>query len=84
MTNEELFQDLKQFITATVSQEVNGLRNDVVQLEKRLGGVEQRIDRLDNKLDHIKDAIADTLTQVTEALDVIASGHPISPAGVSR
>jgi hypothetical protein len=44
MTNEELFTDLKQFISATVSQEVDGLRTEL----------KADIARLDEKLDTIQ------------------------------
>lgn len=72
MTNEELFQDLKQFITATVSQEVDGLRKE---LKTDIANLRTDIIRLDTKLNTIQDAIADTLTQVTEALDVTEQVH---------
>jgi hypothetical protein len=81
MTNEELFQDLKQFITATVSQQTSQLEQRLDTVEQRIGGVEAKmatkedIDRLDKKLDQIQDAIADTLTQATETLDATVQDH---------
>lgn len=76
MTNEELFQDLKQFITATVSQEANGLREEIkTDITDLRAELKADITRLDKKLDTIQDAIADTLTQVTEALDVTEQAH---------
>jgi hypothetical protein len=61
MTNEELFQDLKQFITATVSQQTAGMatKDDFAGLATKddIKGVEQRltarIDGLDAKLDRV-------------------------------
>ncbi|TMQ91735.1 hypothetical protein ETD83_29475 [Actinomadura soli] len=68
MTNEELFNDLKQFIEATVSQHVSGVerRLDGVDrriegVERRLDGVERRFDITDEKLDEIQNAIADNV-----------------------
>lgn len=76
MTNEELFTDLKQFIAATVSQEVDGLRKeikaDIKQLDEKLSA---DIKRLDEKLDAIQDAIAETLTHATEPLDATVQDH---------
>jgi rRNA-processing protein FCF1 len=65
MTNEELLNDLKQFITATVSQEVDGLRKEL----------KADIKALDQKLDAIQDAIAETLTHATEPLDATLQDH---------
>jgi hypothetical protein len=81
MTNEELFQDLKQFITATVSQQTAHLAT-----KADIDGVVQRIDlievkmatkedlkdtehRLSEKMDRVQDAIAETLTKAVEAVD---------------
>lgn len=85
MTNEELFTDLKQFITATVSQQTARLeqrinvieitmatKDDIKEVEQRLTA---RIDGLDDKIDQVQDAIADTLVQVTEALDMTEQAH---------
>jgi hypothetical protein len=75
MTNEELFQDLKQFITVTVSQQA-------AELGQRVDGIDHRLDKmeanmatkddiksLDKKLDQVQDAIAETLNRVVETLD---------------
>ncbi|HEU5156159.1 MAG TPA: hypothetical protein VFU43_04125 [Streptosporangiaceae bacterium] len=75
MTNEELFTDLKQFITTTISQELvvvatkedlTGLRTE---LKEDVASVKADIKRLDDKVDQVQDAIAETLTHVTEAFD---------------
>lgn len=73
MTNEELLADLKQFIEATVSQQMSqfatkedlaelatkdDLKSEIQGAEHRLGA---RIDVLDEKIDTIQDAIADTV-----------------------
>jgi hypothetical protein len=65
MTNEELYNDLKQFIAATVSQEVDGLRKEL----------RADIKALDKKLDTVQDAIAETLTHATEPLDATVQDH---------
>lgn len=73
MTTEELFTDLKQFIEATFSQQLShfatkediakfatkdDLKNEIEGVERRLGA---RIDALDEKIDIIRDAIAETV-----------------------
>jgi hypothetical protein len=78
MTNEELFADLKQFIEATVSQQVAHLttKDDLRGLEQHLGTVEQRLGTiestmatkadlhlLDQKLDAVQDAIGEAFAQ---------------------
>lgn len=65
--NEELIDDLKQFITAAVTQatadlatkaDLNGLRGEVSDLRTEMN---QRFDDLGLKIDAIADAHAETL-----------------------
>ncbi|HEX7661631.1 MAG TPA: hypothetical protein VF444_19330, partial [Pseudonocardiaceae bacterium] len=76
MTNEELLQDLKQLITATISQQMANVatkddlrdlrrevKTDLKEVEQRLTA---RIDGLEAKIDRVQDAVADTLTRVAE------------------
>lgn len=71
--NEDVIADLKQFITATVSQQISGLRNDMDQgfdglrnemnhrfdeVDRRFQRVGQRFDDLEAKVDTIADAQA--------------------------
>lgn len=51
MTEEERFQDLKQFIEATVSQHMAGVRDEL----------KEDIRGLDAKLDTIHEAVAETV-----------------------
>lgn len=61
MTNEEQLADLKQFIATTISQQTAHLASkaDLVDLERRMT----------KRMDEQFAAIADTLTEVVEALD---------------
>ena len=78
MTNEELFADLKQFIEATVSQQMAHVatKDDIAHLASRIDGVEHRldtieatmatkvdIDLIDEKLNAIQDAIGESFAQ---------------------
>lgn len=67
MTNEEMFEDLKQFIEATVSQSEKRIRADMATKED-LGKVNQRFDEVDLKLDTIANAVG----EVAEPLE---QGH---------
>ena len=82
MTNEEMIQDLKQFITATVSQEVAGVRDDIKDLKSDVGnlqsdvsGIKADVARLDEKTDAVQDAIAETVTQVADSAEASVREH---------
>jgi len=82
MTNEQLLDDLKQFIDATVSQHtaelamrIDGVEQRIGGLDRRINGLEQRIDILDQKIDQVQDAIADTFTQGAEATSTTLREH---------
>lgn len=77
MTNEELFQDLKQFITATVSQQMAHVatKDDIQDVRSDVEGLSRRLTAVESKLDQVQDAIADTLTQAAEATDATLQDH---------
>lgn len=64
MTNEEIIQDLKQFIETTVSREADSIRQEV---RDEVQAVRDEVHRLDVKLDDVQEAIADTLTRAMES-----------------
>ncbi len=74
MTNEELLQDLKQFIANTVSQQLslqtNDLREDISNLKTGLEKLGQKIDdveaKLTQKIDDVE-AKVDTILETTGA-----------------
>jgi peptidoglycan hydrolase CwlO-like protein len=70
MTQEELFEDLKQFVTSTVSQSeerimthVDKLDGRIDTLSARIDSLSERIDSVDEKLDIIQEAIAESIVQ---------------------
>jgi vacuolar-type H+-ATPase subunit I/STV1 len=90
MTNEELIHDLKQFIEATVSQQTATINQRMDRFDQRMDGFDQQLtsmatkddlkaleERFDGRLGTIQDAIADTLTQITEALDTHEQVHDL-------
>ncbi|MEC3979629.1 hypothetical protein QMK34_30680 [Amycolatopsis sp. H20-H5] len=79
MTNEELFTDLKQFITATVSQQTAGLatKDDIANMTTKddIDGLRAEIKVLDEKVDIIQAAIADTFTYTAGTTDTTLQDH---------
>lgn len=68
MTNEEILQDLKQFITATVSQQtahlatkddITDLKGDINRLELRMDQTETKLDQAIEKLDGVAGLVED-------------------------
>lgn len=74
MTNEDMLADLKQFIEATVSQQMAHLatKEDIDAVEQRLS---DRIDTLDEKLDLIQDAIAESFTEANKVTTATLRDH---------
>jgi hypothetical protein len=72
MTNEEMIQDLKQFIAATVSQSEERISGNLKSVKTEL---EERISDLESKVDTIHDAVADTFSQTHEATDATIQDH---------
>jgi hypothetical protein len=78
MTNEELFDDLKQFITATVSQSEARLTGRIDDVEQRMAtkedlkGVEQR---LGQRIDDVQAAVGDAMSHVNEEVDGRLNDH---------
>lgn len=76
MTNEELLADLKQFIEATVSQQLSNFatKDDIAQLATKedLAHTEQRLNErihlLDEKLDTIQEAIGEAVIHTDATL----------------
>lgn len=89
MTNDELFTDLKQFITATISPQLanvatkNDLEVKIGSLRSEIKGdinslrskLESDISALDEKLDLIQDAIAEVFTATTKTSNALLQNH---------
>ena len=80
--NDEIIQDLKQFIASTVSQQTSelGRRLDGVDMkldkvEQRLDGVEQRLDGVESKIDDLSTFVADALDTTNETTDAQLKDH---------
>lgn len=69
--NEELINDLKQFISATVSQATAELGQ---QVDARFDEVNTRLDDLDSKVTAIADAQAETLEEHEQRISRLETG----------
>lgn len=48
---DDQLQDLKQFITATVSQQTDDIRQDLTRLEHKFDNLEHKFENLEQKVD---------------------------------
>ncbi|MCR6484003.1 hypothetical protein M8542_14355 [Amycolatopsis sp. OK19-0408] len=54
MTNEQLLDDLKQYVSTTVSQATADLKNELKdEMNKRFDSMDKRLDRMDERFDDI-------------------------------
>lgn len=81
--DEDLLADLKQFITATVSQQTSELSAEISRVDEKLsneisrinGKLSAEISRVDEKLDQIAGSIADALDATHQTTDEQLRGH---------
>jgi hypothetical protein len=64
--NDDQFDDLKQFIEATVSQSETRIKDE---LGERIDGVEQRLGNLEKKVDDGFAGVADAIETINQRLD---------------
>jgi hypothetical protein len=83
MTNEQLFDDLKQFIYTTISQQMANVatKDDIDRIDNRIDTIEAKmatkddIKHLDQKLKDIQEAIGETLDKVNDETDATLKDH---------
>lgn len=67
--NDEIIDDLKQFIAATISQQTARLEDRIDGIDQRIDGIDQRLDGIDQRTDRIESKIDDLSVSVAEAID---------------
>jgi tetrahydromethanopterin S-methyltransferase subunit G len=67
--NDDTIQDLKQFIAATVHQEVSTVNERLDRVDERLDKVDVRLDKVDQRLDKVEVKIDDIAGAVAEAIE---------------
>jgi flagellar capping protein FliD len=82
MTNEELLQDLKQFVAATVSQSAADIKSDMNKrfeaVDNRFGSIDRRFDAMDKRFDDVYqrfDDIDDQLNEIQNAVGTELQDH---------
>ncbi len=74
--NEDTINDLKQFISATVSQQTSDLRQDIQYLDKKIDSSIKQLDvKLSTKIDDLSDSVAEALTASNDAIDRTIKDH---------
>ncbi|MEA5366463.1 hypothetical protein VA596_43520 [Amycolatopsis sp., V23-08] len=83
-TQEELFQDLKRFIQATITQQTSHLatKDDIARVEGRVDALDQKVDALDRKVDALDAKIDTVQASVADALDHVVEAR--TAANTSR
>ena len=66
--NDDQFDDLKQFIEATVSQSETRIKDE---LGERIDGVEQRLDGVEHRLGNLEKKVDDGFAGVADAIETI-------------
>ena len=73
--NDEVVEDLKQFIAATVSQHVSEVVGRLDKVDGRLDKVDGRLDRVERKIDDLSGYVAEALESSNEATDMQFKDH---------
>ena len=63
--NDEIINDFKQFVTATVSQQTSDIHDDIEKLDTKLS----------NKIDDLSTSVAEALNSTTDATDTQLKDH---------
>jgi DNA anti-recombination protein RmuC len=80
--NDDIIQDLKQFIAATISQQtadivarLDGVDQRLDRVDARLEKVDQRLDRVETKIDDLSGSVAEALENSNQATDEQLKDH---------
>jgi len=77
--NEDVINDLKQFIAVTVSQQTLDLREDIEGLHGDINKLDQKIGSLDlklsTKIDNLADFVSEAMTTSNEEVDKQLKDH---------
>lgn len=75
--NDNVIDDLKQFITTAISQQTDELRKDVSDMRQDITGVRQVIKNIDNNLLDLSAHVAEALDTSSEAINEQIKDHDI-------
>lgn len=82
--NDDIIQDLKQFITAAVNQQTSDLGSRLDTVDERLRTIDSGIDTVnarlqstESKIDDLSTAVADALEEVNESTSTQLHGFDL-------
>ncbi|MBI4033730.1 hypothetical protein HY379_01900 [Candidatus Saccharibacteria bacterium] len=74
--NEAVINDLKQFITVTVSQHIADVREDINKLDHKLSQEIKNLDnRLSRKIDDLSESVATAISTSNDEVDKQLQNH---------
>jgi len=77
--NEDVINNLKQFIAVTVSQQTSDLREDIEGLHGDINKLDQKIGQLDlklsTKIDNLADFVSEAMSASNEEVDKQLKDH---------
>jgi hypothetical protein len=74
--NEDVIEDLKQFIATAVSQQIADVRSDIEKMDNKLSSDIQSLDnKLSNKIDDLSDSVAEAIQAGNDSTDAQLNDH---------
>jgi len=73
--NDDTIQDLKQFISATVSQQTDDLKQDISGIKQDISGLKQDIAKLDTKVDSLSAFVTEAIDNFDESTQIELKNH---------
>lgn len=77
--NDDVISDLKQFISAAVSQQTTEVRHDIERLDIKIDKVEKnlevKINKVEKKIDDLAEFVSESFDAINEDTDKILSNH---------
>lgn len=77
--NDDVITDLKQFITATVSQatvqQTSDLRNDINRIDTKVDKIEVKLGKVEKKLDSLTEFVTETFDTTNDETDKQLAHH---------
>jgi len=70
--NDEIINDFKQFVTATVSQQTSDIHDDIEKLDTKLGDLDIKLSK---KIDDLSASVAEALDSTSDATDTQLKDH---------
>lgn len=74
--DEDVIADLRQFITATITQQSAGLRGDIVDsVREDIAALHEDITKIDSKLDDLSISVTEAMDNFDQATETQLNNH---------